>query len=142
MAYAGYLIQFKKTGLTPVNLPMKYIAYDSYSATPDQRMESKASRSVTGLLHRTTVSHKATKIEFNTPQALTNTDIATLNALIQSFYTNELERKITISFYDNETDSYRDAECYMPDVQYPIERVDNNNNIIYYKSIRYAFIEY
>lgn len=140
MAYSGYLIKLK--GGTAENLPMKYIGAESYSATPNQRMESKATRATTGLLHRTTVEHKATKIEFITPSGMTNSDIATLNAMLQSHMTNLLERKITISFYDNETDSYRDADCYMPDVEYKIMRIDNSTNTVYYNPIRYAFIEY
>ena len=140
MAYSGYLIKLK--GGTAENLPMKYMGAESYSATPDQRMESKASRATTGLLHRTTVSHVATKIEFETPSGMTNKDIAALNTLLQSHMTNSLERKITINFYDNETDTYRDADCYMPDVQYKIMRVDNSTNTIYYHPVRYAFIEY
>ena len=137
MAYSGYLIKLK--GGTAENLPMKYMKAESYSCTPDQRMETSATRASTGILRRTTAAHKATKIEFTTPP-LTNKDIAALNTLLQNHFTNALERKITISFYNNETDSYRDATCYMPDVQYPIMRVDGNT--IHYDSIRLAFIEY
>lgn len=140
MAYSGYLIKLK--GGTAENLPLKYIALESYSCTPDQRMESKANRATTGLLHRTTVEHKATKIEFETPAMMTNVEVATLNAMIQSHFTDALQRKLTIEYYDNETDSYRDAECYMPDVQYKIIRVDKGKNLLYYDKIRYAFIEY
>lgn len=140
MAYSGYLIKLK--GGTAENLPLKYIALESYSCTPDQRMESKATRATTGLLHRTTVSHKPTKIEFETPPMLTNKEVATLNSLIQGHYTDALQRKLTIEYYDMETDTYRDATCYMPDVQYKIVRVDKGTNLVYYDKIRYAFIEY
>lgn len=139
MAYAGYLI--KVGGANGVILPMDCIAFDSYKSTPDQRMESQATRSVTGLLHRTTVEHTATKIEFSTPP-ITNRQLATLNAIFRSHYTNALERKLTINYYDQETDSYRDAECYMPDVDYEINHINNDTNTVYYNSIRFAFIEY
>jgi len=140
MAFSGYLI--KLMGGTAETLPLKYVALESYSCTPDQRMESKASRATTGLLHRTTVEHKPMKIEFETPAMMTNVDVATLNAMIQSHFTDSLQRKLTIEFYNNETDSYREAECYMPDVQYKIIRVDKGKNLLYYDKIRYAFIEY
>lgn len=139
MAYSGYLIKLK--GGTAEILPMKYIGIESYTSTPDQRMESSANRATTGLLVRNTVSHKATKIEFETP-VITNKDVATLNTLISGHFTNALERKLTIEFYNQETDSYRDATCYMPDVSYKIDHVDATHNIIYYKPVRYAFIEY
>jgi len=139
MAYSGYLIKLK--GGTAEDLPMKYIGIGSYSCTPDQRMEAKANRAVSGLLQRTTVEHKATKIEFETP-TITNKDVSALNTLLQSHFTNALERKITINYYDMETDSYRDADCYMPDVQYKIDHIDHATNTIYYSPVRYAFIEY
>ena len=139
MAYNGYLI--KLGGSAGTELPLKYISLGSYKSTPNQRMESKATRSVTGLLHRTTVEHKATKIEFETPY-IDNHDLQTLNNMIQNAFTNNLERKLTINYYDQETDSYRDAVCYMPDVNYTIARIDSNTNTVYYDSVRYAFIEY
>lgn len=141
MAFAGYLIKLK--GGTAEELPMKYMAFSSYKANPDQRMEaSDTSRATTGYLHRTTVQHTATKIEFETPAQMTNKDIATLNALIAGHYTDVLQRKLVIEYYDNETDSYKEGTVYCPDREYPIERIDKNKNLIYYNPIRYAFIEY
>ena len=139
MAYNGYLI--KLGGSAGTALPMKYIALEQYSCTPNQRMESKATRAVTGVLHRTTVTHTATKIEFTTT-TLTNSDVVALNTLLQNNFSNAQERKITIEYYDMESDTYKEATCYMPDVQYQISRVDNTNNIVWYSPIRYAFIEY
>lgn len=142
MAFSGHLIKLKAAnGNADELLPMKYMGIESYSATPNQRMESSANRATTGLLHRTTVEHTATKIEFETP-VITNLDVAELNAMLQRHYTDALQRKIVIEYYDNETDSYKDATCYMPDVQFKIMRVDKVLNIMYYSPIRYAFIEY
>jgi hypothetical protein len=139
MSYNGYLI--KLGGSSGVPLPLKYIKIDSYKCTPNQRMESKATRSVTGLLHRTTVQHTATKVEFETPY-INNNELQELNTLIRNAFTNMLERKLTINYYDQETDSYKNAEVYMPDVGYSISRIDSNTNTVYYDSVRYAFIEY
>ena len=139
MAYAGWLI--KLGGSSGDILPAKYIALANYKCTPNQRMESEAKRTVTGLLQRTTVAHKATKIEFTTP-VITNHEVAALNTLIQSHFTNALERKINIRYYDMETDDYRNATCYMPDADYSIDHIDKSTNTIYYSCVRYAFIEY
>ena len=142
MAFNAYLIKLKGVGSGQnEELPMKYMGLASYSCTPDQRMESKANRATTGLLHRTTVEHKATKIEFETPN-ITNTDLAQLNAMFARHYTDPLQRRLTIEYYDMETDSYREADCYMPDVQYKIQRVDLVHNTIVYNPVRFAFIEY
>lgn len=137
MAFNGYLIRLG--GSNGTILPLKYMKTESYNAEPNQRMESEAKRAITGLLHRTTVEHTATKIEFETP-IMTNRDISALNNLLIANMSNVHRKDITIQYYDNETDSYKTADCYIPDVKYPILRIENN--IIYYDSIRYAFIEY
>ena len=137
MSFSGYLV--KLGGSSGAELPMKYMKPESYSATPNQRMESEAGRAVTGLLHRTTIEHMATKIEFETPN-ITNSDLAALNSLLQNNMSDTHRRDITIYYYDPETDTYKTANCYMPDVKYTIYHVEGNK--IWYKSIRYAFIEY
>lgn len=139
MAFSGFLI--KLGGPNGAELPMKFMSIESYKSTPNQRMESKAQRSVTGYLNRTTVSHVATKIEFETPY-MTNTERNQLNSLLTAHWLIPLERKINIYYYDEELDTYREAICYMPDVQYTIDHIDLDTNTVYYKPARYAFIEY
>ena len=142
--FRGYLIKLKGKGNNPDEvLPLKYMGVGSYSCTPNQRMESSANRATDGVLHRTTVSHTATKIEFDTPN-ITNEDVAELNALLQSHMTNRLQRKISIKYYDPENDDYKTADCYMPDVQYKINSIVEGGQYgkILYTPIRYAFIEY
>lgn len=137
MAFSNFLIRLGGSG--GPELPMKFMKPESYVAEPNQRMESEAGRAVTGLLHRTTVEHTATKIEFETP-SLTNTQVAELNRLIASNMSDKHRKDITIYYYDMENDSYKTADCYMPDVKYTIMHVKNGT--IIYKPIRYAFIEY
>lgn len=140
MAFNGKLLELK-TGNSWVNVPLDFIAFESYSSTPDQRMEANANRATSGKLVRNTVEHTATKIEFNTPP-ITNIDVGTLNGLLSAAYIDPLERKLEARYYDQETDSYKTGEFYVPDREYPIYRVDLTTNTIYYKSLRYAFIEY
>lgn len=137
MAYSGYLI--KLGGSSGTTLPMKYIKVDGYDITPNQRMESEAKRAVTGVLHRTTVSHTATKIEFNTPN-MTNVDMDALMTLIRNNWTVAAERKIKLQYYDMETNTYKVGDFYMPDIKFQIDHIDGN--LIYYKETRLAFIEY
>ena len=138
MSFQGYLIS---VGDNHVEIPMKFMRAETYSVTPDQRMEWSAERDINGYLHRSVVENKPPKIEFNTP-LMTNADIVELNTIIQSAYTVQEERKIPIRYYDPESDTYKDHECYMPDVQYKIRNVDIANNIINYEELRYAFIGY
>lgn len=138
MAYNGYLI--KVGGSTGTVLPMKYIKLEGYTITPNQRMESEAGRSVTGLLHRSTVSHTATKIEFETPHIL-NRDVDAMMTLFRNNWTNTVERKLSLEYYDMETDTYKTGTFYMPDIKFQIDHIENSK-IIVYKETRIAFIEY
>ena len=139
MAYNGYLI--KVGGQNGTVLPMKYIKLDGYDITPNQRMESEAKRAVTGLLHRTTVTHTASKIEFNTPM-MTNTDMDAMMTLFRGAWTSTSERKLSLYYYDMETNTYKSGDFYMPDIKFQIDHIDNTKNIVYYKETRVAFIEY
>ena len=137
MAYNGYLLKLGGSGGTV--FPMKYIKLEGYNITPNQRMESEAKRAVTGVLHRTTVAHTATKIELNTPN-MTNLDVDAMMTLFRNAWTSTSERKLTLQYYDMETDSYKEGTFYMPDVKFIIDHIDGN--MVYYKETRVAFIEY
>ncbi len=139
MAFNGKLVELKTNG-SWVNLPLDYIAFESYSITPDQRMEASANRATSGKLVRDTVEHTASKIEFNTPP-ITNREVGRLNGLFSAAFTNTLKRELDIRYYDPETDTYKEGHVYMPDTEYPIYKVDLTTNTIQYKSLRYAMIE-
>lgn len=134
MAFNGYLLKINGS-----NFPMKYIKAEDYTITPNQRMESEAKRSVTGELYRTTVEHTATKIEFNTP-VMKNSDMDAMMTIFRNAWSSTLERKLSIQYYDMETNSYKTGTFYMPDIKFQISRVDGN--ILWYKETRVAFIEY
>lgn len=142
MAFSGYLIKVKnQTTSAYVEIPLKYMRAETYSVTPQQRMEWSAERDVNGFLHRVTVPNMPPKIEFETP-LMNNTEIATLNTIIQNGYIDASERKVNIQYYDPESDSYKTHDCYLPDVNYNIRNVDVTNRVINYEQLRYAFIGY
>ena len=135
MAFNGtYLIKVGGTAL-----PMKYMKLEGYDITPNQRMESEAKRAITGYLHRTTVAHTATKIEFNTPP-MTNLDLNAMMSIFRGAWSSTIERKLDLEYYDMETDSYKTGTFYMPDIKFSIDHI--NGSLIYYKETRIAFIEY
>lgn len=141
MAYNGYLI--KVGGSSGTILPMKYIKIEGYDITPNQRMETEAKRAVTGLLHRNTVAHTASKIEFNTPH-LTNAELSAMMNLFRSAWTSVSERKLNLEYYDMETDSYKTGTFYMPDIKYSINHIKGTGSsaVVIYNEMRVAFIEY
>lgn len=138
MAFSGYLI---KVGSPAVEIPLKYMRAETYSVTPNQRLEWSAERDVTGVLHRETTANMPPKIEFNTP-LMTNKDIKALNTILSNAYSNATERKLSVTYYDPESDTYKTHDCYMPDVKYEIRNVDTVKNVINYEELRYAFIGY
>ena len=132
MAYNGYLLK-----VDGKQIPNKFIQLSTYSITPNQRMESSAERDTTGMLHRETCEHTATKIEFNTPY-IKGTDVAQLNQILG--IANNLPRNVSVEYFDPETQSYKSADCYVPDIQYTIYNEQNSD--LLYAPIRYALIEY
>ena len=140
MAFSGYLIKVGPSG-SEVEIPLKYMRAETYSVTPNQRLEWSAERDVTGVLHRETTPNMPPKIEFNTP-LMTNKDIKALNTILSSAYSNATERKLSVTYYDPESDTYKTHDCYMPDVKYEIRNVDTAHNVINYEELRYAFIGY
>lgn len=139
MAFNGYLLKLGGSGGTV--FPMKFIKLEGYNITPNQRMESEAKRAITGVLHRTTVAHTASKIEFNTPK-MTNLEVDSMMSLFRNFWTSTAERKINLEYYDMETNTYKTGTFYMPDIKFEIERIDLQTNLVYYGETRIAFIEY
>ena len=105
MAFSGYLIKVG-TG-TPVEIPLKYMRAETYSVTPNQRLEWSAERDVTGVLHRETTPNMPPKIEFNTP-LMTNKDIKALNTILSNAYSVAAERKLSVTYYDPESDTRRE----------------------------------
>lgn len=140
MAFNGKLVELK-TGANYVEFPLKYMRAESYKVTPNQRMEVSANRATTGVLHRNTVAHTASKIEFNTPQ-LTNSDMNAIHTMLTNAYTDSLQRKLDLRYYDPSSDSYKTGTFYVPDIDYDINRIERTPKIIHYNETRFAFIEY
>lgn len=140
MAFSGYLIKVSSSeNGTYAEIPLKYIRAETYSVTPNQRMEWSAERDINGYLHRQVVANKPPKIEFETP-LMTNAEVAALNSLIN--FEVAAERRLWVQFYDPGSNAYKKHPCYMPDIEYKIRNVDAANNVVNYEQIRYAFIGY
>lgn len=137
MAFLGYMI--KLGGSAGTELPMEYVKAESYNVEPARKTETENRKAVTGLTHRGVAEHTSVRIQFET-KSINNTSLATLNGLISAAMTNTLKRDITIEYYDTETDSYKEADCYMPDIKYVIRTISQHEVI--YNPITYTFIEY
>lgn len=152
MAYNGYLIKINgssgdyELGVTKKDSKgritfdtKKFIKADSYSVTlSGQDLDSY--RDADGLLHRNALAHTCIKVEFETAPMLTNKEVAELMSNIRSRMSDQVEKKVSVTAYLPETDSYVTADCYIPDIQFPI--YGTYGNVIHYDAIRLAFIQY
>lgn len=131
MAFNGYLI---KVG--SYTIPLTYIQLESYQSSPDQRQDLDSYRDANGLLHRTVLPHTATKIEFETTY-LTMAQMQDLIQGIRNNYTEQISRTCTLTYYDEETDSYKTGTFYLPGTM-----TYKMYNKEIYAPTRFAFIEY
>jgi hypothetical protein len=131
MAFNGYLL---KVG--DYTIPLEFMAYGTYEASPDQRQDLDAYRDADGYMHRNTLPHTATKIEFQTTY-LTASQFRSLIDNIRANFTNLLERKVSLTYYDEETDAYKTGDFYMPGTM-TYKRL----NKAVYDQNRICFIEY
>lgn len=134
MAYSGYLLRFGS-----VSLPNRYIAQGTYSITPNQRTELSAYRDNNNSLRRATSPNFKTKITFSTTILELN-DKINLQSIIASGIINNTERKVQVTYWNDETNSYHTSYFYIPDVTFTI--LDTLDSNIYYNPISYTFIEY
>lgn len=134
MPFEGYLLKFG----TQI-LPHKYIQLSSYDTTPNQRTELSAVRDNNNYLCRVTSPNHKTTIKFSTI-SLDLAEKAEIQAIMSHGLVNETERKYKVTYWNDETNAYKTSEFYMPDVNYPIREIEDNN--IKYSPISFELIEY
>lgn len=137
MAYQGFLIKFNKTGYI---FPLGLIRAETYKITPRARQDLDSYRDMNGVLNRDVLEHTISKIEWEIKPMLTNLQIAELCGNLKKSYENESERRVSVTYYNPETDNYDSGIFYMPDVSYVPYYA--NDSVIKYNSMRYALIEY
>lgn len=139
MAFEGYLIQFPKTG--DVITGESFIKIESFK--PKRNIQDlNPYRDANGIMHRNALSHVPIKVEFETRDGITNTELQNFMTIIKNNYTIAKERKLRIKVYIPEQDAYVTQDVYMPDLDPTIKNIDLQNNVVKYKSVRFAFIGY
>lgn len=134
MPFEGYLLKFGSQVL-----PHKYIQLSSYDTTPNQRTELSAVRDNNNYLCRVTSPNHKTTIKFTT-MPLNLAEKTELQEAMKKGLVNETERKYKVTYWNDETNTYKTSEFYMPDVNYPIRSIENND--IEYNPISFELIEY
>ena len=139
--FEGYFVSIinASTGLEEA-IPNKYISLASYVSTPHQRQDLDSFQDNEGRLHRNTLEHTRSKLEWNTPP-LYERELEDLQKLINKGIINEKERKAKIKHYCFDTHTYETAEFYIPDITFTPMRIMPNGEVLLDK-VRLAFIEY
>ncbi|MFW5669280.1 MAG: DUF6711 family protein [Acetivibrio ethanolgignens] len=138
MNFEGWLLKFGN-----VTLPNSFLLADGWESTPNQRTEINAYRDANILLHRETSPNYKTKITI-TLREMNLAEMSALREVIKQATVNEQERKIALTYWNDETLEYTEAitKVYMPDVTYKIHRVDEVKKDIEYDSFTMTFIQY
>lgn len=139
--WQGYL--FKATATNQI-FPMKYINYESWSSTPKQREELKAYRDDnTRNLTRVTAEGMKSVFAFETRANLHLEE----KMEIQNFFTNaevgseaHHQRKVQLTYWNDETNTYETAYFYRPDIQFTIRKITDDD--IIYGAVKIDFVEY
>lgn len=135
MAYQGYLIKVGDYTI-PADKYIKANSYDAMLITQD--LDSY--RDANGVLHRTALSHRVNKVEFETPAMLTDIQMEELLSNIRRNYININEKKASVTVYVPELNDYMTQDMYIPDLRFSIYGVFDG--VIRYNSLRMAFIAY
>ena len=148
MAFAGYLLKYSYTSggsNVDVIFPHNYIQLESWKSTPNQREEIRAYRDEnTRNLTRVTASGKKSIFSFKTRP---NLHLAEKQAIQTFFPQGEIrtggdanERKIKLTFWNEETNDYQTGWFYRPNMEFPIIKITNSD--IIYGALDFSFVEY
>lgn len=136
--FAGYLL---KAVATNTIFPQKYIALESWDSTPDQREELKAYRDDnTRNLTRVTAAGKKSVFSFTTRPNLHLADKIAIQTFFTSAESDPNQRRITLQFWNEETNSYDTGDFYRPNMNFPIYKITDDD--IIYKALKFEFVEY
>lgn len=120
MAFNGYFI--KKDG---VKFPNAYIAEGGYSVTPNRRTDKDSYVNGNGELVRSMYPIKRSTLKLSLISGLTDSEVST----IQSFFPNR--DSVTLVYWNKESNAYKTATFYVPDITYVVDYLDGSNRPIY-----------
>ncbi len=137
--FNGWLIKFGD-----VIFPNGFILADGWESVPNQRMEIDAYRDANILLHRETSGNFKTSLTLT----IRPMDLAEMTAfkavigLATLEITSKRQRRLLVTYWNDEELDYKTATMYMPDVTYSIHTVSEDRKDIEYNSFTIELIEY
>ena len=134
--FEGWFIKFGN-----VILPNSYMYTDGYESTPNQREQLKAYRDGNRLLHLETSPNHKTTIKMNIRELWTDEKEAFQN-VIKAAYLNERQRKIAVTYWNDEDNVYKYGEFYYPDITFSVHQIDEVRKQAQYNSFEIELIEF
>lgn len=134
--FEGWFIKFGN-----VILPNSYMYTDGYESTPNQREQLKAYRDGNRLLHLETSPNHKTTIKMNIRELWTDEKEAFQN-VIKAAYLNERQRKIAVTYWNDEDNVYKYGEFYYPDITFSVHQIDEVKKQAQYNSFEIELIEF
>ena len=125
-------------------IPNSFILADGWESTPNQRIEIDAYRDANVLLHRETSENFKTSLTINirsmTLEEMTAfknvIGLATLDVI------NRRQRRVIVTYWNDEELEYKTATMYMADTTYSIHTVNEADREMEYNSFTIELIEY
>lgn len=142
--FQGYL--FKKTvtqGTSTIDVPFpnRYIALESWESTPNQREEIKAYRDDnTRDLTRITAQGRKSTFKFKTRKKLHLAEKKEIQKFFTDSESDPSQRKIQLTFWNEETNSYNTGYFYRPNMTFKIYKITDDD--IIYDEMSFELIEY
>lgn len=133
MAYNGFLLKIGE-----YKVPGKYLGAKNYSAYQNTQTIDPYT-DANGKLHMSFLPLAPLKVEFTTPNMITNTELAEfMNAIKEQAVDNGVKRKFYVTAYIPELDDYVTELAYMPDFKPGIYMIDGDT--IKYNAISFSII--
>ena len=121
--------------------PHEYIVYESYSTLPNSREEIKAYRDDnTRNLTRVTAQGTKSSFSFKTRPYLHLADVEKILEFFTSHESSSLERKINLTYWNNENLEYKTADFYRADITFTIKKITDDD--IIYNEAEISLVEY
>ncbi len=137
--FDGWLIKFGG-----VTLPNSFLLADGWQSVPNQRIDISAYRDGNVKLHRDTSANFKTSLTLNI-RSLTLAEMTAFHNVIglaTLAITDKRQRKLAVTYWNDEELAYKYAEMYMPDVSYSIKTIDEENKDILYNPFTIELVEY
>ena len=142
MAFEGYLFASCDANFKVKRVfPNKYIQFNSWSSTPNQREEIKAYRDDnTRNLTRVTAAGKKSVFSFKVRSPLHLAEKIDIQNFFTSAEIDKDQRKVNLRFWDDENNEYKTGTFYRPNTPFPIMKITEND--IVYGELTIECIEY